>query len=49
LHYSVSPLKSEFDWIYFKYTYSNAGDYKLSVYSKEWKYINTAYTTIKLN
>jgi len=41
-------IKSGFDWIYFKYTYYSAGDYKLSVYTKEWKYINTAYTTIQV-
>ena len=40
-------IKSEFDWIYFKYSFYSAGDYKLAVYSKEWKYINTAYTIIK--
>jgi hypothetical protein len=40
-------IKSQFDWIYFKYSFFSAGDYKLAVYNKEWKYINTAYTTIK--
>lgn len=42
-------IKSELDWIFFKYNFYSAGDFKLSVYSKEWKYINTAYTIIKSN
>ncbi len=42
-------IKSEFDWIYFQYTFTSPGDYKLSVYNKDWKYINTAYATLKSN
>jgi hypothetical protein len=40
-------IKSTLDWVYFKYTFYAAGDYKLSVYNKDWKYIYTAYATIK--
>ena len=40
-------IKSTLDWIYFKYTFYAAGDYKFSIYNKAWKFIITSYTTIK--
>jgi len=40
-------ITSTFDWVYFQYTFYTAGNYKFSVYNKEWKYINMVYVTIK--
>lgn len=40
-------ITSTFDWVYFKYTFYNPGDYKFSVYNKDSNWINSAYVTIK--
>jgi hypothetical protein len=40
-------VTSTYFWIYFKYDFYSIGEYKLAVYNKDWKYINTSYVTIK--
>lgn len=40
-------IDSTYDWVYFKYTFYNPGDYKFSIYNKDSNWINTAYVTIK--
>jgi hypothetical protein len=40
-------IVSTYDWVYFKYTFYNPGDYKFSIYNKDSNWINTAYVTIK--
>ncbi len=43
-YYDITPSWSD---THFKYTFYKAGDYKVSVYNKDNKWINTGYVTIK--
>ncbi len=40
-------ITSTLDYTYFKYTFYDTGDFKISVFTKDEKWINTGYVTIK--
>jgi len=40
-------ITSTLDYTYFKYTFNETGEYKISVYAKDETWINTGYVTIK--
>lgn len=42
----VFNVSGEFDYTYFKYTFTKKGTYKFTIFSKEMKYINTGTVTI---
>lgn len=40
-------ITSTLDYTYFKYSFFEKGDYKISVYTKDQVWINTGYVTVK--